>query len=131
MLFAMPNHPFDFDIPDAWLEGMDLTRPRAEGCAYRTGDEATLVALQVIEPPRRNPWVPLDWRGFSEERFVAVLARMLGDQVLDPVPAFALPRPERPPYPYEYRTADGYHRFFASIAAGFTHLPCNVLRQTD
>ncbi|MEN3227283.1 hypothetical protein PUR21_06425 [Methylorubrum rhodesianum] len=24
---------------------------------------------------------------------------------------------------YTYVTADGYHRFFASIAAGFDHLP--------
>ncbi|MCJ2131279.1 hypothetical protein [Methylobacterium sp. E-045] len=131
MRFAMPNHPFDFEIPDAWVEGIDLTRARAAGGAYRARGEATIVALHVIEPPRRNPWVPLDWRGFSRGRFITVLTRMLADQEIDPVPAFALPRPEHPPFPYDYRLADGYHRFFASVAAGFTHLPCDVLRPVD
>lgn len=127
MRFAMPNHPFDFEIPDDWLVGLDLGIVRVEGSAYRAGGEATPVPLHVIEPPRRNPWVPLDWRGFSRERFLAVLVRMLNDQELDPVPTFSIPLPERPPYPYAYRVTDGYHRFFASLAAGYTQLPCRIL----
>ena len=123
----MPNHPTDFEIPDAWLSGVPLGGKRAEGRAYRSARDATSIALQVIEPPRRNPWVPLDWRGFSRERFLAVLVRMLDDLEVDPVPAFSIPAPEHPPYPYGYRVADGYHRFYASIVAGFTHLPCRVV----
>jgi hypothetical protein len=41
---------------------------------------------------------------------------------MEPVPLLKLPAPA----PYAYRVRDGYHRFFASIAAGFECLPAVI-----
>jgi hypothetical protein len=34
---------------------------------------------------------------------------------------------EFPPASYAYRVRDGVHRFYASVAAGFTHLPAEFV----
>jgi hypothetical protein len=45
-----------------------------------------------------------------------------GDEI-EPVEAIELPGREFCDAPYRYRVCDGYHRFYASIAAGFAMLP--------
>jgi len=42
---------------------------------------------------------------------------------IPPVPVVALPPADDPAAPFAYRVCDGFHRFYASVAAGFEMLP--------
>ena len=124
MRFPMPNHPCDFEIPDDWLAeaGMDgFIRKRS---AYQSLAGARLVPLVEIEPPKRNPAVVKDWRGFDRARMVSVLKGIAIGAEIPPVPLLELPTGTCPfPAPYRCRVKDGFHRFYASVAAGFECLP--------
>jgi|SRR6516164_2105926 hypothetical protein len=126
MRFPMPNYPCKFEIPDVWLTeaGMDgFTRTDR---AYRSTATAVAVPLREIEPPYRTPWTPKDARGFERTRLVSVLSAIAKAAEIEPVPLLKLPAVDFPPAPYAYRVRNGYHRFFASIAAGFECLPAVI-----
>jgi hypothetical protein len=123
MRFPMPNYPCEFDIPDEWWAeaGMNSFTPTTS--AYRSAPEAVLVQLGVIEPPYRFLSTPKDWHGFDRGRLVSVLNAIATGSQIEPVPLLKLPLSDFPPAPYGYRVRDGFHRFYASIAAGFERLP--------
>ncbi|WP_411904192.1 hypothetical protein [Methylorubrum thiocyanatum] len=127
MRFLMPAHPCEFEIPDEWLAGLPIDRQPALGAAYRPTKPALFVPLAAIQPPRRNLATPKDWHGFDRIRFRRVLKRMAFGHDLDPVPLREVPPMEWCNQLYPYVVANGYHRFFASIVAGFDHLPGEIL----
>ena len=127
----------EFEIPDDWLtEGKFqewLREPRATR-AYRAMEppfppdpqdpgipqnEADIVPLDLIEPPvsRTLP----NGTPFCKERLLRVLAGFKEDQSLPPVHTL-----EALPGPYRFTLFNGFHRFHASVAAGFTHIPAVV-----
>jgi hypothetical protein len=68
----------------------------------------------------------MDWCGFDRARLISVLKGItMGDEI-EPVPLIELPTSDFPPAPYRYRVRNGYHRFYASIAAGFECLPAVI-----
>jgi hypothetical protein len=68
--------------------------------------------------------VPKDSKGFDRARLVCVLSGFAANDDLPPIPLAVLPGgDELTVAPYTYRVRDGYHRFYASIAAGFEELP--------
>jgi hypothetical protein len=103
------------------MEGFTRT-----GTAYRSKPAAVAVPLREIEPPYRTPWTPKDGRGFERTRLVSVLSGIAKGVEIEPVPLLKLPAGDFPPAPYGYRVRDGYHRFFASVAAGFECLPAVI-----
>jgi hypothetical protein len=122
--FSMPNFPCGFDLPDEWwLEaGMETFTKTSQ--SYVSQGAATTVPLVRIEPPYRLCSVPKDWSGFDKERLVNVLRGIAMGADLPPVPLAVLPAgDDLTPAPYTYRVRDGFHRFFASIAAGYVSLP--------
>jgi hypothetical protein len=125
MRFPMPNYPCEFEIPDAWLSeaGMDgFTRTAA---AYRSTAAAVHVPLREIEPPYRIP--AKDWCGFDHSRLVSVLNGIATGAEIEPVPLLQLPTSDLPSRtPYRYRVLNGFHRFYASIAAGFEESPALI-----
>ena len=124
MHFPMPNHPCDFELPDAWLAEAGLAGFRPSRPTYNSTAAAVLVPLQEIEPPYRGPDTPKDWRGFDRVRLVKVLQGFVAGAKIEPVPLRELPEGDFVnPRPYRYRVRDGYHRFYGSIAAGFESLP--------
>jgi hypothetical protein len=82
------------------------------------------VPLRQIEPPYRIPGK--DWHGFDHSRLVSVLDGIATGAEIEPVPLFKLPDTDFPPAPYAYRVRNGFHRFYASIAAGFECLPAEI-----
>lgn len=125
--FQMPNFPCEFELPDAWLTeaGMDAFQPSAS--AYASTPSAVLVALREIEPPYRAPGHPKDWRGFDRVRLISVLKGIAAGAEIEPVPLRRLPEEAFPDFaPYRFRVRNGVHRFYASIAAGFEHLPAVI-----
>jgi ParB-like chromosome segregation protein Spo0J len=127
MRYPMPNYPCEFEIPDDWLTEADMVGFTRAAAAYRSTAAAVAVPLRDIEPPYRTPWTPKDWRGFDHDRLVRVLSWIATDAQIEPVPMVTLPRSDFLAAPYRYRICDGYHRFYASIAAGFEQLPAVIV----
>jgi hypothetical protein len=103
---------------------MDRFTP--SGPAYCSTPSAVLVRLCEIEPPYRTPWTPKDWCGFDQSRLVRVLSWIATGAEIEPVPLLEMPASDFPRTPYRYRVLNGYHRFYASIAAGFECLPAVI-----
>jgi hypothetical protein len=126
--YLMPNYPCEFEIPDAWLAeaGFDKFTPSAP--AYHSdADGMKLVPLREIEPPYRLCAYAKDWLGFDRARLVDVLKGIVDSANIKPVPLMQLPPGNRLVIvQYRYRVRDGFHRFYASIAAGFEFLPATV-----
>jgi hypothetical protein len=75
----------------------------------------TTVDLAEVVPPIRNPGV----RWFGRERMVRILHGLANDLALPPIEVHELPDQGSG----KYGVRDGFHRFYASAAAGFDHLP--------
>jgi hypothetical protein len=123
MRFPMPNFPCEFEIPDDWLAEAGMDSFIRAGVSYRSTPAARLLPLTAVEPVYRLVGHPKDWRGFDRVRLISVLKGIVADAEIEPVPLFELPVTDYPHTPYRYRVLNGFHRFYASIAAGFDHLP--------
>lgn len=107
-----------FDVPDEWWQetGMTGFTPRASSYrpAVRPGQDYTLVPIAQFDPPRRTPPYPLIFRTQS----LAILRGFATDAAIPPVTAEKLSTG-----PYSVMLREGFHRFYLSVAAGFTHMP--------
>jgi hypothetical protein len=124
MRFDFPHFPAEFEIPDDWWMEAGMRDFACQSVAYKstTEDPADLVALDVVEPPFRT--VPLDWRGFDHARMVSILTGFVGGTTIQPIDLLILPAlNDISRRPFEYRVLHGFHRFYASTAAGFQFLP--------
>ncbi|HXQ51990.1 MAG TPA: hypothetical protein VN802_12915 [Stellaceae bacterium] len=128
----MPNFPCEFEIPDAWLGEAGIAGFTRTETAYRSSQDAVLVPLREIEPPYRKPALARDWRGFERARLISILKGIIAGAEIEPVPllelpagSFVVPTFVRPG-PYDYQVRNGFHRFYASIAAGFEYLPAVI-----
>jgi hypothetical protein len=127
MRYAMPNYPCEFEIPDAWFTEAGMDRFTRTASAYRSTVAAVPVLLREIEPPYRTPLTPKDWCGFDHVRLVRVLNWIATGAEIEPVPMLKLPSSDLSSRaPYGYRVLDGFHRFYASSAAGFECLPAEI-----
>lgn len=127
MQFTVPAAGAVFEIPDEWWEEAAIRTfsPRATAYQYfaRNAEPVQLVSLDHIEPPIRDSGVA----GLRRERTVRLLRGFVAGDAIDLVPIDVPPGLRR----FPYRVRDGYHRFYCSVAAGFTHLPCIVLPYFD
>ena len=126
MRFSMPHFPCEFEIPDDWLSeaGMIEFKPRA--ASYLPDGKAVLIPLMAIEPVPRFTTHPKDGHGFDRERLVRLLKGFVAGDSIEPVPLFEMPLFEFAHSPHRYRVLNGLHRFYGSIAAGFSHLPAVI-----
>jgi hypothetical protein len=127
MRYAMPNLPGEFGIPDDWLTEAATTGFVRSARAYRASSDAILVPLTDIEPPYRVVRVAKDWRGFDRSRFISVLKGIVSAAEIEPVPLLELPVYEFAPNTYRYRVRNGFHRFYASVVAGFECLAAVIV----
>lgn len=124
MRFPLPLLPAEFEIPDEWWAEAGMSRFTPAATAYRSKAGATHIPLRDIEPPVRQPDVTRDFRGFDRSRMISVLAGIAANEEIAPVPVLILPRlPDISHAPFRFRALDGLHRYYASVAAGFEHLP--------
>jgi hypothetical protein len=133
MHFQLPNFPCGFEIPDEWLQEAGLRDFVAVTSSFRSTADATLVRIGEIEPPLRRRTTTNDYCGFDRRRMVSVLRGIVASAEIEAVPLVQVPElddrlvgtPKR--YrTYGYRALDGFHRFYASVAAGFELLPALV-----
>ncbi len=126
MRFPMPHYPAEFEIPDDWLSEAGIIGFKPTATAYRSTAAAVLIPLTAIEPVARFVAYPKDWRGFDRARLIRLLKGFVAGDEIEPVPAVELPTHEFASSPYRYRVRDGFHRFHASIVAGFDMLPVDL-----
>jgi len=114
--FALPT--------EWWIEaGMDRFEPGAD-LAYSARPQlaSKLYLLAAIEPPRMGQRLRRGHGGFERDRMVAVLRDMALRKEIWPIEIT-----ERASGPYLYSLHHGAHRFHASVAAGFLHIPAIIL----
>jgi hypothetical protein len=106
-----------FEIPDTWWEagGMLGFTPYAKAFSVVPPQDDSIVVVPIsdIAPPERAPSVKF----FDEERMIAILRAFHSGTPLPPVKVKDTSAP-----PYRYKVYDGYHRYYASAAAGFSVL---------
>jgi len=116
MMFISEERRFEFEIPDEWWSaaGMSGFTPRRP--AYRASAHPTLatrvLAIDQIRPFRDAPGVT----DFNRDRMLGVLNAIRRHQALPPIEV------DR----FTHRLHDGLHRFHASIAVGFAHVPAAI-----
>ncbi len=118
--FALPRGG-EFSLPAEWWIESGMTVFRCEACAYRpvASPETFEVSLADIRPLNMDRRKHLSYGGFDRQRMLEVLTDVAQNSALYPI---VIRKREDPPYRFEIR--DGTHRFYASVAAGFSQIPC-------
>jgi hypothetical protein len=125
--YSAPNFSCEFEISDDWLieSGIKNFAPSAE--AYDSTPEAVLVSLAEVIPPMRKQKLPKRLARLRAWEIACSLAANCCRTAHRPGPLVQLPDPDHLlPVPYRYFVRDGFHRFHASIIAGFTFLPASI-----
>jgi ParB-like nuclease domain len=113
-----------FEIPTDWWERSGMLRfvRRTPHYAFIDTGRVHIVPLSEVLPLRRTPNLQGYSRdGFDQERMISVLGAFVMSAPLPPVEVR-----ENTSGASRYRVYDGMHRFYAAIAAGYSHLPVVV-----
>jgi hypothetical protein len=110
-----------FSLPtEWWIEaGMDRF-DRGEDLSYadKAKLNSMLCPLATIEPPHMGQRLRRGHGGFMKDRMVSVLQDIALRREIWPIEII-----EGASGDYRYRLHHGAHRFHASVAAGFSHIP--------
>jgi hypothetical protein len=123
--FTLPRGG-EFSIPaDWWAEAGMEGFACGLSATYRVTPlpEILLVPVEAIEPLSMESRNHLSYGGFDHERMVRVLQGFSTGAAIPPIQVAAQP-PQRA---YRYRLHHGAHRFFGSVAAGFSHVPAELV----
>ena len=111
----------EFSIPtDWWMEaGMEGFEHGFE-TSYRfaSSQEICLVPVEDVAPPSMDRRQHLGPGGFDHQRLVEVLRGIATRSPMPPIKVV-----ERQQGVYRCLLCEGFHRFHASLAAGFSHVP--------
>lgn len=124
MYIPVPDDTIKVEIPDEWwkFSEMDTFSPVGTFYLYSPNDGVKIVPVAEVEPPQRNVGVtPL-----KKSRLVPILMAFVSKvNAVPPIDVSASAAGSR----YKYRVANGYHRYYASIAAGYRDIPV-VIKET-
>lgn len=121
MKFKVPQSLVEFDIPDEWWSFAEMQTFEDHGGGYYpyspvAADRVQVVSLSSVEPPTRSEGVP----SFKKYKLVPVLFAFQSPEC--ELPPIAVQRISSPSQ-YEFRVLNGYHRFYSSVAVGYSKLP--------
>ncbi|GMO47821.1 hypothetical protein BwSF12_54910 [Bradyrhizobium ottawaense] len=128
MRFELPEGAGSFDIPDDWWRFAEMERFQPSPGGYypyklRPQNDVEIVSIAEVEPPRRNPGVPM----LKKFKMMPVLFAFQSPEcALPPVEVYCATSG-----PYRFTVHNGFHRFYGSMAAGYTHLPVLVCEPFD
>src|SRR5215471_14176098 len=130
-MMRLSHGDFEFDLEDEWWKAAGMKHWKPAGQAYRPNvADVLLVRIADIAPVPRN----LSHGVFNNDAETGLYAR---DRVISILTGFRQQR-ALPPVEvqkaadgamYPYRLTHGAHRFYLSIAAGFTHIPAVLARE--
>lgn len=117
-VFQLPRGS-EFSLPEDWWIAAGMDAFHRTGSSYRSdAPTSSITPGKDIAPPQMGQRMHLGYGGLGRERMIDVLRNIVSGTSMYPVEVL-----ERPVGPYRYDVYHGYHRYYASIAAGFTHLP--------
>ena len=108
---------------------MPLTRAYAAKSSQADGRSIFEVPIEDVRAVRRNPGIGIfndNEYSTARERVVRILRGFVSGEKIRPVEV----KCEPPESPYRYKLHHGAHRFYCSLAAGFSHVPA-VIKALD
>jgi len=126
MKFKTPRG-FEFEIPDDWWACADMKEfVRGDCMQYpcnATG-RVEIVSIADIEPPTRSQGIPF----FKKYKLVPILLAFHSPECA--LPPVTVQKPNAlAETRFRYKVHNGFHRYYASIAVGFTSLPVIVIEE--
>ena len=127
MIFAPKGRCFTFEIPDDWWNDAAMSAFKRCGLSYSGCPDPDRPLLPVIIVPiaaiRRGPRTRKGG-DFDQRRMTDILHGIAhGSRI----PAVAIKRLPDDAAPLSHKLYEGFHRFCAAIAAGYTHIPAVVV----
>ena len=122
------HHGLEIEIDCAWWAeaGMEnfapLTRAYVADPTKADGRRIFEIPIEDVRAVSRNPGVGIftdNVKDSARERVVRILRWFVSGKEIEPVKVVCEP----PGSPYRYKLVDGAHRFYCSVAAGFSHVP--------
>jgi hypothetical protein len=122
------HHDLQIELNDTWWTdaGMDgfvtLTRAYLVNADASNGRKLFEVRIDEVRPVRRNPGIGIfndNDEASARERVVSILRGFRTGSAIPPVEIVFEP----PDSEFRYRLVAGVHRFYCSLAAGFSHVP--------
>jgi hypothetical protein len=112
-----------FKLPaDWWNEaGMQTFQRQSASYRFQRSPDILLVRIDSIEPLRLRH--RLDKGGLRRRSFVSILRKIASESAMPPIQLEELP----PDGEYAYGIHRGTHRFYASVAVGFSHIPAVLI----
>ena len=121
---SIPGTDLEFEIPQDWWLFCDMNIRNVDDYKYYQHNgslkETKIADITHIEPPTRGNGIPQ----LEKYKLVPILLAFTS-------PECALPPVKVSVYnsgPYKYKLTNGYHRYYASLAVGYTMLPIVVTR---
>jgi hypothetical protein len=120
----LTHHGLRFELPDEWWIEAEMTGFVPRAATYRVDhnlfENVREVRIEEVGPGHRNPGVGIfnDSEGSTARERVLRILR--GFQLDDAIPPVEIVEGQ---YPYRYKLVHGAHRFYCSLAAGFTSVP--------
>ena len=117
MKFKVPEHELTFEIPDDWWESANLAGYSSKSSHYNTDlTYIEIVAIKDITPPLRDGG--LVWFR-DRETVVRLLYEIKNNKAIEPIEVWNKEKSNLD----KYIVYDGFHRFYLSIAMGYTKIP--------
>lgn len=116
MQFRVPRHDLVFDVPDEWWEATTSATGIPMASHYRAAGDSVVVSIQDVEPPLRDGgkiWFR------DRDTVVRLLDGMRSGAELPPIQVWSKEKKNSS----HHIVRDGLHRFYLSLAMGFTEIP--------
>jgi hypothetical protein len=114
----MTHDQVGFKIPDTWLQRAGIPAVPLVIDHFRSRAPHTVIDITSITSPIRLEGV----RWFDEARLISIFEGIIASDSIPPIDVDLAPAPAQ-----RYRVRDGLHRYYASIALGFSRVPVTVL----
>jgi hypothetical protein len=124
----LDHFSLEIELPDEWWQEAGMDNFHRTGRAYRVdpietfGKSVFEVSIAEVAPMRRAPGVGIfntTDEKTAQERVVSILKGFVVGAAIPPIEVLLIAETE----PYRYRLLAGVHRFYCSIAAGYSHVP--------
>jgi hypothetical protein len=122
------HHDLEIELDDTWWEeaGMKsftpLTNAYCTNIEAANGKEIFIVKIVEVSPVRRNPGVAIFNTcadATAKDRVISILTGFRTSSTIPPVEVVSEPEGSN----FRYKLVHGAHRFYCSLAAGFSHVP--------
>ena len=115
------KEPFEFEIKDKWWLEADMHNFTRLGNSYKSLENKSLkiIPIKDIQPRRRTK--PVGYKGFVKQRMLYILKGFRNNESIPPIEVIKIDNSD-----YLYELHDGFHRFYASVAAEYTEIPAII-----